>query len=333
MLFVCIFLLSSCTSVYHEHFFHENQLAQKGSIISGEFATLTGGEIWTLPDSSVRKNLEDAIKNAKHRIWIEIYLWTDAARLTDAILDAKSRSLDVRVLIEGSPYGTPKINNSIIQKLRAANIPVYFSDVHRYTFTHAKFWILDDTYYVSTGNWTDSFFAKNREYIYLGTDHPTLTILENIFIADTEHLAYTDVSRIPPYLVLSPIDARKKLTDFIQKTQKKLVLYIQTLDDPGLIDTIVQMQNRGISVEICTADNETNSLNQKKLQSILHWKMVKKPYLHAKIMIQDQQNIYIGSHNFTTNALDNNRELGVILSENQKNATKIYQDFISDGCK
>ena len=100
MLFVCIFLLSSCTSAYHEHFLHENQLTQTSATISGKISTLTGGEIWTLPDASVRKNLEDTIKNAKHRVWIEIYLWTDAARLTDAILDAKSRSLDVRVLIE-----------------------------------------------------------------------------------------------------------------------------------------------------------------------------------------------------------------------------------------
>jgi phosphatidylserine/phosphatidylglycerophosphate/cardiolipin synthase-like enzyme len=61
--------------------------------------------------------------------------------------------------------------------------------------------------------------------------------------------------------------------------------------------------------------------------------MIKKPYLHAKVMIQDQKNIYIGSHNFTTNALENNREIGLFLSENQKNSTKIYQDFISDGCK
>ena len=55
-------------------------------------------------------------------------------------------------------------------------------------------------------------------------------------------------------------------------------------DDGDVIDAIVQLQNRGISVEICTADNETNSKNQKKLQSILHWKMIKKPYLHAKVM-------------------------------------------------
>ena len=124
-----------------------------------------------------------------------------------------------------------------------------------------------------------------------------------------------------------------KIIEFISQTQKKLVLYIQTLDDPRVIDAIVQVQNRGIPIEICTADNETNAENQKKFQSILHWKMIKKPYLHAKIMIRDQEKIYIGSHNFTTNALDNNREVGLILSQNQQNATKIYHDFISDGCK
>jgi hypothetical protein len=62
-----------------------------------------------------------------------------------------------------------------------------YADNNRYVFTHAKFWIIDDTYSISTGNWTASFFDKNREYIYHGKDRGTLTFLEQIFIADYTH--------------------------------------------------------------------------------------------------------------------------------------------------
>jgi hypothetical protein len=62
----------------------------------------------------------------------------------------------------------------IAKKLSNAGIKVVYADNHRYSFTHAKFWIIDDTYSISTGNWTASFFTKNREYIYTDTDRATL---------------------------------------------------------------------------------------------------------------------------------------------------------------
>jgi len=43
---------------------------------------------------------------------------------------------------------------------------------------------------------------------------------------------------------------------------------------------------------ICTADNETNVEN-KKLYPLLKWKVVKKPYLHAKIIIKDGNFIFL----------------------------------------
>lgn len=108
----------------------------------------------------------DAFRDAKSRIWIEIYTWTDIIPLTQAVIDAKNRGVDVRVLLEPNVYGTPTINQTVAKRLREANITITYSDAERYTFTHAKFWIVDDVYYISTGNWTKSSFSKNREYIY-----------------------------------------------------------------------------------------------------------------------------------------------------------------------
>jgi hypothetical protein len=92
------------------------------------------------------------------------------------------------VVLEGNVFGTPRINMPIAKKLKEAAIPVIYADNHRYSFTHAKFWIIDDSYSISTGNWTASFFTKNREYIYSDKDILTLAFLEQIFIADSTHM-------------------------------------------------------------------------------------------------------------------------------------------------
>jgi hypothetical protein len=132
-------------------------------------------------------------------------------------------------------FGTPRINTPVAKKLKEAGISVVYADNHRYSFTHAKFWIIDDTYSISTGNWTASFFTKNREYIYTGTDRVTLGFLESIFTADSTHMGYKDVSMVPSHMVMSPLNARSQLQDLILSTQTGIVLYVQTLDDDYLL--------------------------------------------------------------------------------------------------
>ena len=141
----------------------------------------------------------------------------------------------MRVVLEGNVFGTPRINTPIVKKLKEANIPVVYADNHRYSFTHAKFWIIDNTYSISTGNWTASFFTKNREYIYTGTDITTLRFLESIFTADSTHMGYKDISQIPSHIVMSPLNTRSQIQDLILSTQKSVVLYVQTLDDEYLL--------------------------------------------------------------------------------------------------
>lgn len=213
---IYIFCVTGCTSPYHEYFFREHPglSNQKNQVLSEVFVST--GRLSSLPNKNTQSELIAAIAGAKKRIWIEIYTWTDAAKLTDPILQAKKRGIDVRVVLEGNVFGTPKINLSVAKKLKDASIQVVYADNHRYTFTHAKFWIIDDTYSISTGNWTASFFNKNREYIYTGNDLKTLSFLESIFEADLGHIAFKDPSLIPTHIVLSPVDSRTKIENLIR---------------------------------------------------------------------------------------------------------------------
>jgi cardiolipin synthase len=330
-IFICIFLFTGCTNAYHTHFFREHPEYQSEKILSSEETYQSTGYIDALPNTTTHADLVRALNQAKKRIWIEIYTWTDAAKLTEPIINAHKRWVDVRVALEGNVFWTPKINVPVFRKLSDAGISVVYTDNHRYTFTHAKFWIIDDSYAISTGNWTSSFFNKNREYIYHNSDSITLAFLEKIFIADSTHMGYRDIDSVPSHIVISPLDARLKIEKLLLSTQKELLIYIQTLSDDHIISLLEKINNENKKITICTADNESNNARKIEFPG-LSWKTIKKPYLHAKVIIVDHSRVFIGSHNFTTNAIENNREMGILLADNPNIVTQIESNFIQDNC-
>jgi phosphatidylserine/phosphatidylglycerophosphate/cardiolipin synthase-like enzyme len=52
-------------------------------------------------------------------------------------------------------------------------------------------------------------------------------------------------------------------------------------------------------------------------------------YIHAKMIVADGSLAFVGSENFSTTSLDNNRELGVLLTNAQIIST-LQQTFQSD---
>ncbi len=52
---------------------------------------MSDGRVDSLPNSHTHTELIGRIDSAEHRIWIEIYTWTDAAKLSDSIIRAKKR--------------------------------------------------------------------------------------------------------------------------------------------------------------------------------------------------------------------------------------------------
>ena len=92
-IFICIVFVTGCTSPYHEHFFREHPRFVTGkNRVSGEIF-ISDGRLDSLPNKNTQSELMASIDAAKKRIWIEIYTWTDAAKLTDPILQAKKRGI------------------------------------------------------------------------------------------------------------------------------------------------------------------------------------------------------------------------------------------------
>lgn len=321
-----LLFLSSCFSEYREHYFAEHSPESVSSEL--RIPSFASGEVLVLPDKGVEEKLISLIDSAKTRIWIEIYTWTDK-NLLDAVLRAVKRGVDVRVVLEWNVYGTPTINRNVFDALKNAEIPVVYADNHRYTFTHAKFWIIDQEYFVSTGNWTISFFTKNRDAIFVDTDRTMLGFLEKVFLADFAHSAFLDVSQIPHDVIISPLNSRESIESIIKSTKKEILIYVQTLTDDGILQKLEELSHSWITIKICVADNEENhKILSQKMQFPLTF--MKKPYLHGKFILQDSENVFLWSQNFTKNSLENNREIGLFIRKNIGIYWQLYSLFQKD---
>lgn len=94
-----------------------------------------------------------ALREAKKSIWLHVYEFKHEL-LCDELISAKTRGIEVRVYLEGSPVGgIPDGERHVVQRLTDAKIPVLFLGAPkgskrlrvRYRFDHAKYVIIDGT--------------------------------------------------------------------------------------------------------------------------------------------------------------------------------------------
>ena len=104
--------------------------------------------------------------------------------LREALLRAKNRGVDIKIILEKNPYNAVTINNETVQFLKKNHFAFYETNDQYFSFMHAKYMIIDDTWIIATANWTRSSFSSNREFFIIGNDALILADLISIFETD-----------------------------------------------------------------------------------------------------------------------------------------------------
>ena len=271
-----------------------------------------------------------AIKDAKSSIDLEIYLFSDTDILQE-LENAKKRGVNVRVILEENPYGGFSSNTETKNKLAYYGIDWKW-DNKNYEFTHSKFLIIDSkTGYIMNLNLSNASFTKNREFAIVTTDKTVIEELKNIFEADWNRKPYNPPENSP--LVVSPENSRDKLKTLLQRSRGEILIYAEVLDDQEIKDILKQRRAFGAEVKVILADPESIPSNADTVKELSRYgvdcKYVFTPYIHAKVIIVDETYAFIGSENLTTNSLDENREVGVIISD-KGIISQIADKFVSD---
>lgn len=120
--------------------------------------------------------------------------------------------------------------------------------------------------------------------------------------------------------------------------QTSLYVYNQELYDPTIIQHLITAKQRGVDVHVLvagTAGHSTtpNAKNLKAVQQLQAAGITAQPfnrlYLHTKAIVADNSQVFLGSQNFSSGGLMNNREVGEIIND-QNIVNQVTQIFKAD---
>lgn len=300
-------------------------------------------QLFVLPEATDAPMLQ-AIAKAKKAVRVQVYMLTHTG-LMDALIAAKGRGLEVQVMLESRPYnpGNPNMplptNKKAAAYLGAAGIEVRWTSKN-FRYTHAKSLIVDDAVaFVSTANFTKSGLGVGgvgaREYIVADRSPSDVAEFVAMYAADWAHEAYVPTDED---LIVSPTNAREKIFNLIKSAKRDVVLQVEVAGDPALDLIIAQKLKEGVKVRALLADlkslkgmeatTDPRPPVRGNAQVARDWRALGAqvrfqgaPHLHAKAIVVDGRTLYLGSVNMTTNSMDNNRELGLVIQTPELVAT------------
>lgn len=273
--------------------------------------------------------LLNEINYAQKEILVEAYLLSDKD-IISALKEARNRGVDVRVMIEEHPFGGGGINPKTKSELDKSGVNTRWTNPN-YSLTHEKSIVIDGKEaFIMNQNLTTSSFSKNREYDILDKNPNDVAQVRNIFTSDWKRESYRPPNESS--LVISPVTSRKILTSLIKKPGKTLELEFEEIQDPEVISLISQMAKtkkvRVIVPPLSKLDVNSEAVEQIR-ESGGDVRFLSSPYPHAKLILSNSRTSYVGSINLSTQSMDQNRELGIILSDPQI-LNKLSETFESD---
>ncbi len=284
-------------------------------------------DIFYTPNENLLNEIVKQINFSEEKIYISVYIFTEK-RIKNALLKAKKRWVEVKIIMEKSPYMTNNINNNFFEIFEKNNIEVTWSNQDNYLLNHAKFLIIDERWIISTGNLSYSTFSQNRDVFVITKNREIINFLKKLFLNDfiwSKKIIYHE------NIVLSPNYSRKKINLLLENAKNEIKIYIPYINDKKITDKLIKLkQEKNISINILVSKNAEKNNNYKKLiKAWIKIKKLEKSNQHSKIILIDNKYIFISSINFSKQSFDENRELGIIL-KNKNIIKKFDKLFFSD---
>ncbi|MFO0547039.1 MAG: phospholipase D-like domain-containing protein [Polyangiaceae bacterium] len=280
-------------------------------------------EVWVLPDGFA-SNVVELIGTAETSLDVMMYQFT-VQSIADALVAAHDRGVLVRVLLD--PDET--VNDTVRATLTGSGIEVRDAPA-TFSYAHAKVVVVDGARaMVSSGNFNSYSTSSERNYAAIDTAADDVDDLEAVFEHDWSG-APLDLSCTR--LVVSPDNAKARLTALISSATTSLDLAVMYLSDTGLRDAVAGRVAAGVPVRILLADPSWISGNAQAATELAaigaEVEFCVDYELHAKLIVADDT-VFIGSENLSYTALTKNREVGIFVEE-APGAALVKQTFESD---
>ena len=261
-------------------------------------------EISIIPDRGYFDTVQKLIASAERSIEVEMYLVYSnnfqVRELLDEIIKAKKRGVRVNILLEDGQ----EENKVSLEYLRDRGVRAQFDEPE--TKLHAKQIFVDGKRLViGSSNWTKSAFDKNNEsnvLLDLEEDKDKIQILRT---------DYADK-------LLEAIDSAKKEID--------IIIYSFQFENGRenksyeLMSALLRACDRGCKIRILFDSWREDSKNEPAYQ-VLEQAGAEVYYdlntiaTHNKLVVIDNEIVFLGSANWTTTGLIKNREASILIRD------------------
>ncbi len=258
------------------------------------------------PDDGVAPLLK-AMDSAKKSIDIVIFRF-DLDAVEKALTDAVGRGVAVRALIAHTNRG----GESKLRKLESrllkvgATLSRTADDMVRY---HGKLLIIDGRLAFVLGfNYTRQDIEKSRSFGLVTRNPKIVKDIVKVIEADHNRSALTISSA---RVIVSPENARDRLTAFIKGAKKELLIYDTALTDDKMIALLKARGEAGIKIRVI-------GRVEKKWAEELPWRVRAfggRFKLHMRCIIRDRSTAFVGSQSLRKLELDQRREVGLITKD------------------
>ncbi len=274
--------------------------------------------------------IKEAIESASSSIDLVMYEFDDT-QLEQLLTQEAQKGVAVRVILNNGYFGAGSaLNQQAYEYLRDNGVQVHWSPEY-FALTHEKSLVIDGKEaIIMTFNFTPHYYKSDRDFGVIDTDTTDIVAMGQTF--DMDWFANRFSSHDGNALVWSP-DSRAQLLDLINAATSSLDIYNEEMNDPKITSALEAAAKRGVNVQVdMTYSANWKSAFEQLSQAGVHSRTytANAPlYIHAKVIIADGAKAFVGSENFSTGSLDQNRELGIIVSD-PPIVSRLEQTFQTD---
>jgi cardiolipin synthase A/B len=273
-----------------------------------------------LPDDSA-KPIVDAIDGAVESLRIKMFVFS-APQLLDAVIAAKKRGVDVRVMLNPSRRDGEKDNLASRKKLKAAGVDVRDSNP-AFGLTHEKSMVVDgEIGFVKSLNWENKNLTETRDYAVITSKRREVEEMIAGFEADWHRKNFK--SGDDAHLIWCTGNGRERIARFIDRAKHSIFLQNERYQDAVIIERLVRAKMRGVKVHVMARpphklkkEKLTESVGGLRTMDDVGIKIHKLKHLklHAKMLLADDKRAIIGSINLAPGSFDSRRELAIEVDD------------------
>jgi cardiolipin synthase len=269
-----------------------------------------------MPDDTAQPLL-DAIAGARKSLRIKMFLFSDP-RLLDAVIAARRRGVEVRVMLNPERRSGEKENGECRNVLSEAGVDVLDSNP-AFDLTHEKSMVVDDaTAFIQSLNWETRNLTETRDYAVVTSHAHEVGEVIECFDADWNRHEFKPGDN--SHLIWCVGNGRQRIGQFIDDAKETLWVQNERYQDPVIIERMVRAKVRGVHVRVLA--RPPHKLKKEKLVEAagglrilddigIKVHKLKGLKLHAKVLFADHARAIVGSINLAPGSFDSRRELAI----------------------